>query len=224
MKKSSATIFAGIFFVMLVLQGCGLPNQPYVKKDATTPAPLKVVQYETCPLRTYKTGNMVGAIVTSGVLLGAIGAGLGYAIHRSISEEAADPARPDFGKLVTARFVQRAQREIPGFPTMTVAEKTITEPAGDAANCLEIQVEDIRVETDSNALLINTIITMKDRGGAIVWQKGFAYDSFHHQRVIPYELLKAEEYRRLKTEYDFAVERTVDDFIQHFQYSLLAQK
>ncbi len=222
MKKSISITVSLLFLFISVLQGCGLPNQPYLKKDTTDVPSLKVVRQETPPFRTYKSGNMVAAIVVSGVLLGAIGAGLGYAIHRSASEEPADLARPDFGKLVTDAFIDRAKIDIPEWPDMMIEEKPVKENFVDKSNhVLEIQVEDIKFELDSGVLMINTIITMKDRDGKIIWQKGYAYDSIFFQRTSTIEALIADNYKLLKEEYAFAVDKTVNDFIAHFKNSLL---
>jgi hypothetical protein len=222
MKKRLLVILSCLFIFISLLQGCGLPNQPYVKKDNPEIPPIKVVRYDTPSFRTYKSGNMIGAIVAPGILFGVIGAGIGYAIHRSSSEEPADPTRPDFGKLVMDTFIERAKIEILSWPNMTVQEKTIKEPLIDkTCYVLEMQVEDIKVEIDSSVLMINTIITMKDRENNIVWQKGYNYDSVYFQRVNTVEALKADNYKLLKDEYAFAADKTVSDFIMHFKNSLL---
>jgi hypothetical protein len=139
-----------------------------------------------------------------------------------MSEEPDDPTRPDFGKLVMDTFIERAKTEIPGWPNMTIQENTIKESLIDkSCYVLEIQVDDIKVELDSSVLMINTIITMKDRENNMVWQKGHAYDSVYFQRINTVEALKADNYKLLKGEYTFAADKTVDDFIMHFKNSLL---
>jgi hypothetical protein len=205
------------------MQGCGAPNKPYIKKDTPEPQPLKVARYETPPFRTYTTGGMIASIVVSGVLLGVIGAGLGYGIHHAVSIEADDPTRPDFGKLIADTFIERAKNEIPGWPHMMVEEKTIKEPLQDkTCNVLEIQVDDTRVEMSSNTLITYTIITMKDKESNVLWQKGYAYDSSWFQRFYTVDALKADNYKQLKAEYAFAANKTVDDFIAHFKHASFA--
>jgi hypothetical protein len=164
MRKYVSITVTCLFILVSIMQGCGLPNQPYVKKDTAAPQPLKVVRYETPSFRTYTTGNMIASIVVSGVALGAIGAGIGYAIHYSLSEEPNDPVRPDFGKLVMDRFMERSKNEILGWSNMTAENKTIKEPLTDKSfNVIEVKVDDIRLELGSNVLTIITIATMKDR-------------------------------------------------------------
>jgi len=225
MKKYLSIILSCLLLVIFILQGCALPNQPYVKKDASAAPPLKVVRYETATFRTYNTGNMIASIVVPGVLIGGIGAGIGYAIHRGMSTESDDPARPDFGKIVMDKFIERSKNEIPNWPNMLVEEKIIKEPLSDKQYAvLELQVVDIRVELRTNVLMIDTIITMKDRENNIIWQKGYAYDSGDFRRINTIEALKVDNYKLLKNEYDFAANETITDFIMHFKNSLLLQK
>jgi len=198
MKKYVSITVICLFFVSMI-QGCGLPNQPYVKKDSVAEMqPLKVVRYETADFRSYSTDNLTTLIVVSGVTLGAVGTGIVYAIYYSMSKESDDPTRPDFGKLVMDKFIERSKNEIPNWPNMTVEEKTIKDPLTDNLDAvLEFQVDDIRVELDSSVLMIDTIITMKNRENNVIWQKGYSYDSKHFNRINKMDALKADKYKLL---------------------------
>jgi hypothetical protein len=112
MKKPFAMLLACLFLLLSLLQGCGLPNQPYLKKDDQAPVALQVVRYEICPFRTYRTGSMIAAVVTTGFLLGALGAGVGYVVHRGILAERRF-GETDFGKL-WGQVHQRAKKGAPG--------------------------------------------------------------------------------------------------------------
>ncbi len=222
MKKNFIRIFTLLFAVVCILQGCSLPNQPYVRKEPLETMPMKVARYDTPDLRVYSTGGMISAIVVSGVLLGAVGAGLGYVIHHAASTQSPDPALPDFGKMVMASFVERSKKEITGWPAVTVEDKTIKEGEGDKTRyAVEIKVEDVRIEVNSG-LITETVITMKNRGGDIVWQKGYVYDATWNSRQSTYDKLKADNYKLFKEEAAFAAEKTVTDFIEHFKSSQLA--
>ncbi len=185
---------------------------------------MKVVLYETPNLRVYSTGGLIASIVVGAVIIGVIGAGLGYAVHHAVSTQAKDPELPDFGKIVTDRFVERSKNEIVGWPPMNVADAATTEAAIDkSSNIIEIKVDDIRVEKGS-ALITQTILTMKNREGATVWQKGYAYDSTFFNRPTTLEKLKADNYKLFKEEFTFAAEQTVTDFINHFNNAQVALK
>jgi hypothetical protein len=220
MQKKLSVILSCLLLIISTLQACTLPNKPYVKKD-TAPVPsLKVARYETSAFRTYQVGNMISIIVVSGVLFGGIGAGIGYAIHRGVSQESDDPQRPNFGKMVMDQFIERSKNEIPNWPSMIIEEKTITAPLQDrVCHILEFKVEDIKLETGSCVLIIETTITMRDIDGNVLWEKGYAYDSSAFKRTSYLDGLKADDYKLFKEEYAFAAEKTVTDFIEHFKGS-----
>ena len=93
-----------------------------MKKNASEAAPLKVTRIVTPNYRVYSIGGMTATIVVSGILLGVIGAGLGYVIHNAVSVQSSNPEIPDYGKLITDQFVKRAPKEIPNWPSMTIED------------------------------------------------------------------------------------------------------
>jgi hypothetical protein len=80
-----------------------------------------------------------------------------------------------------------------------------------------IEVKDIRIEVNSG-LAIETIISMKDMEGEILWEKDFLYDPSLFGRPTTEKYLEADQHKLLKEEYIFAV-KTVSDFISHFNKS-----
>ncbi len=231
MKKSFAVMLSFLLFVSIYLQGCGVANQPYVKNDASEAAPLKMIRYETPNVRVYTTGGMVGAVVTTAVLFGIIGGSLGYAAHYISTIEPDNPELLDFGKLVTDKFVERSKKEIPNWPAMIVQEKAVEKiventmakdtnlPIDGSHYLIELVVDDIRIEENSG-LATKTTITMKDTEGKTVWEKGYVYDCTIFNRGRNFNSLKAHKYRKLNDELIFAAEKTVNDFITHFNDSL----
>jgi hypothetical protein len=231
MKKSFAVMLSFLLLVSIFLQGCGVANQPYLKKDASDATPLKMIRYETPNLRVYSTGGMVGVIVPSAVLFGIIGGGLGYAVHYISTIGPDNPERLDFGKLVMDQFVERSKKEIPNWPAMIVQEKAVEKtgenaiakdtnlPVDTSYYLIELVVDDIRIEKGSG-LATKTTITMKDTEGKTVWEKGYVYDCTIFKRVNNFNNLKAHKYEKLNDEFIFAAEQTVNDFITHFNDSL----
>jgi len=180
--------------------------------------------------RVYSNVGMTLTIVASGVLLGVVGAGLGYAIHNAASVQPSNPELPDYGKLVTDQFVKRAPKEIPHWPSMTIEDTPVdtvyenyskSSVSADAKDCyvLEIKVDEIKIET-TTGLSIQTTIKMTDKDNNVVWEKGYVYDPNNFSRGKNYESLKADNFKLLKEEYKFASEVTVTDFITHFKNSL----
>lgn len=234
MKKYFVLMLSFVLITSLVLQGCSVANQPYLKKNASEAAPLKVTRVVTPNYRVYSIGGMTATIVVSGILLGVIGAGLGYVIHNAVSVQSSNPKIPDYGKLITDQFVKRAPKEIPNWPSMTIEDKPVeiayenynkssTYIADKDCYVLEIKVDDIKIETNSG-LSIQTTIKMMDKDNNVVWEKGYVYDPNNFSRGKNYESLKADNYKLLKEEYKFASEMTVTDFITHFKNSLPSTK
>lgn len=224
MKKLFTRLFAILITTCFILQGCSLPNQPYVKKEPLETMPLKAARYETPNIRVYTTGGMVASIIVSGVLLGAIGAGLGYVIHYAVSTQSSDPSLPDFGKMVMDGFVERSAKEIPGWPATKVEEKYLVEGDSDkTVYIIEFKVDDVRIEANSG-LITQTVVTMKNKDGITVWQKGYAYDAAWHNRQSTYDKLKADNFKLYKEELAVAAEKTVTDFINHFKGSLVTAR
>ncbi|MRR15229.1 MAG: hypothetical protein EG826_02105 [Deltaproteobacteria bacterium] len=221
MKKFLSVVLSLIITVCLLLQGCGLPNQPYIKKDASEAAPLEIRRLETPDYRVYSPAGMAGSMIVGGVLLGALGAGIAYGIHYFTTIQSTNPEIPDFGKMVTDKFVERSAKDIPNWPAMNVADKPVASgaPLAPKGYTVVIKIVDIRIVTDSG-LGIESVIKMFDQNYNVVWEKGYFYDPNNFSRRANYEKLKADNFKLLKEEFVFAADTTVNDFITHFKNSL----
>ncbi len=224
MKKYFAAVLSLLFLISFILQGCTtLPNQPYVKKDAFEATPLKLSRYETPKLKVYTTEGLVGSIVAGAILLGVVGAGLTYLIYDAVSTEPANPDINDFGKLVMDGFVERSKKEIPNWPKMVVQEEFAfaEAPIDTTSYTISIRVGDVKINAESG-LSVNTTVTMKDKEGNIAWEKGYWYDPVMFNRLSTFDDLKADKFKKLNEEFAFAADKTVTDFIKHFNKSLPA--
>jgi hypothetical protein len=223
MKKFFSFILSLFLLVSFILQGCtAMPNQPYIKKETSEATPLKMIRYETPKLKVYTTGGLVGSIVVGAVLLGVIGAGLTYVIYDAVSTEPANPDINDFGKLVMDGFVERSKKEIPDWPDMVIQEKVAAEdiPIDKTSYILTLKVGNVKINAESG-LSVDTIITMKDKEGNIVWEKGYWYDPAFFNRLSTFDALKADKFKKLNEEFAFVADKTVTDFITHFKNSKL---
>jgi hypothetical protein len=217
MKKTYTKVAAFIFIAVMVIQGCALPNQPYVKKEAAEATPLKVVRYLTPDIRRYSLGEGVAIFVAGSVILSPfIGLPI-YSIYHDIKKLPNDQDIPDFGKLVMDKFINRAKNEIPGWPAMLVEEKPIWEAQKDVSNyILEFKADALEIK-DSKGLRFTTIVTMKDKEDNVIWEKGYKYTSEQFNHKVDYDQLKKDGYKLLKEEMFFAADATVADFIEHFK-------
>lgn len=221
MKKCFAVTLSFLLLFSLILQGCTtMPNQPFLKKETAVPGPVKIIRYETPNIKVYTTPGIVGSIVVGAVILGVIGAGVTYLIYDALSIEPANPDINDFGKLVMDGFMERSKKEIPNWPTMVIQEKADEEHLSDQniSYILKVDFGDVKINATSG-ISVYSIITMKDKEGNIVWQRGYWYDPVNFNRLSTFDDLKANKYKKLNEELAFAADKTVTDFITHFKNS-----
>lgn len=221
MKKLIKLSLLFLLITSFTLSGCtALPNQPYLKSDASEAIPMKMIRYETPELRVYTTGGIITSVVIGAVIIGVIGAGLGYVIYDAATSQSPNPDVPDFGKLVMDQFIERSKKEIPNWPNMAVQEKTVSEdlPIDKTSYTLILKVGNVKIN-EASGMNIDTTITMKDKEGRIIWEKGYWYDPAFFNRLSTFDELKADKYKKLKEEFAFASEKTVTDFINHFKNS-----
>lgn len=221
MKRMLSLLPSLVIAICVVLQGCSLPNQPYVKKDASEAKPLEIRRIETPNHRVFSPLGMASTMIVGGVLFGVLGAGVGYGIHYLTSIQSSNPEIPDFGKMVTDKFIERSAKEIPNWPIMNVVDTPVEANALPAQSgyTIVVKVADIRMVTNSG-LGIVTVIKMFDQNNNAVWEKGYLYDPHNFSRGVDYETLKADNFKRLKEELVYAADITVTDFITHFNNSL----
>jgi len=211
-----------------MLQGNAQINKPYIRQDTAGIVPLKLVRFETPPVRTYRTGHLVAAMVAGVVLGGLIGLPVdgGFFGYVSAFSEPGHPDIPDFGKLLVDKFSARVKKEIRQWPDMAIVQQPVKREnyLNDmTAYTVEIRVEDIRIEMTSGIIIESTIF-MTDRSNNTIWEKGYQYDPSHFNRKNNYDTLMDNNCKGLKEEYDLAVEKTVSDWITHFNDSLSSNK
>lgn len=217
MKKCCSSVLALMFLVCIVIQGCALPNEPYVRKDASAIAPLKVARYIAPDIRRYSLGEGVAVFMGTALILDPFVGLAVYSIYHDIKKVPEGQDIPDYGKLVMDKFIERAKNEIPNWPVMSVEEKPIFEALKDTSNyILEFKADALEIK-DSNGLRFATIVTLRDKEDNVIWEKGYKYTSEQFNHNVTYDQLKKDDYKLLKQEMIFAANETVNDFIEHFK-------
>lgn len=207
MNKSYVRIMIFVLLTSTVfLQGCAM-DKPFVKKDMTSISPLlNVVRYET-PRMTEET---LGRVLTGAILFGGIGAAVAASMV-----EAKKPI--DFGELIMKKFIERGSKEIPNWPLLTIEEQPVAEEYSfQSGNLLEFKVSELRLHS-IQGLITSSTATMKKYDGNVLWQKSFRYRSKKYDRGRSIDEFKADNSKLLKEEMDFAAEKTISDFIEHFK-------
>lgn len=218
MKRIHFCVVA-VFLVFLgSLYGCATPDKPLAVREMPKASVIKVVRYDSPQLLKKTAGSK--AIALTGVMFGALGGGLGGAISAGLEASAGNELAqrcnlPDFGKLVTDRFVEKVQEDLPEWPELSVEDKpTKEEPKSDSGYLLVVRVTLVMVESGSG-LTTSTTAQMFDPANQVVWQKRFSYKSRDFGRCTALDDLEAENGELLHREFQFAAERTVSSFIHH---------
>jgi hypothetical protein len=136
-----------------------------------------------------------------------------------MEKDIAEAKMPDFRKLVTERFVERAKIEISNWPTMDVEEKAVKVDFikdflnNKSAYIMIIQVPIYSVNTWTG-FWAGVRADIKDSKDTILWGKHFMYRSEKYKRTQSVDEYKADNFKLLREEMSFAAETVVSELIQ----------
>jgi len=83
---------------------------------------------------------------------------------------------------------------------------------------LVFKVESLAIHANQDYGFISMVmVTMKDSENNTLWEKGFIYTSKAFGRAKSQDEYKADNFKLLNEEMEFAAEKTVADFIEHFK-------
>ena len=223
---------------------------PLKNKDLTSLAPLRVaigIPYiRSC---TYEASNVhqdqgvpvwhdgghtastTLLVVTSAAspLIGVIGGTIADSAVRShekaLMEETKAAGVPGYNVLVMKKFVERASREIPTWPSMIIEEQPVCRDFKKGF----LKNDFLKIKSGS-LLLLETypILHTSSKHGFesssraaiyvsdkdFFWLKDFVYESKNYRRNVGFEEYKADNFKLLKEEMEFAAETTVSVFIE----------
>jgi hypothetical protein len=205
---------------LLFLQGCAT-DKAFIKKDMASLGPLKVVRY--------KTPGILRSTVTETLFLTTAAVALpGGTVLLLLSDEYCKARGedmqmriPDFGYLVTNKFVERMKSETSDWPVLDVQADPVGEDYARTCTIIEFKVKRLAygyldfIRGGGNGFLSKTVVTMKDSNGEVLWQKSFTYLSKNFKRDKDITEFEADDAKLLKEEIEFAAEKTVSDFIDH---------
>lgn len=213
-----------IIFICIItlffLQGC-ITDKPFVKKDGMSAPSIKVVRYETPGiLRSTMAETLFLTTATVALPGGSALLILGDEYTKTRGENMQTKI-PDFGYLVTDKFVKRLNKEKLGWPALTVLEKPVEKDYTDSCILIEFKVKRLAygyldfIRGGGNGFYSKTVVTMKDPEGEVLWQKSYTYLSKDFNRDKDIDEFEADDGKLLMEELEFAAEKTVSDFIAH---------
>jgi len=211
-----------VLFYFFLLQGCA-SNKPLVNKDFTSLAPLTVVCHygDKGPIHIVSTG---GTVIS---LLSPI-AGIGTMVYEhSLEKKMKSALETSFEELVVGKFVDRASKEIPNWPVMTIKKAPIMNSYKEyryyiynlhkfiAGNTMLFTfISEFKTGLVSSNLEMKSKAIIRDSGGNLLWMKVFVYNSKKFGRKWSFKEYKADNFKLLKEEMEFAADTIVSNFIE----------
>jgi len=200
------------------IQGCAT-DKPYVKKDFSSLAPVKVIRYETPGIeRSTKTETLLMATAVIAVPGGSALLLLNDEYCETRGKEMQKKI-PDFGLLVMNKFVEKLKNDIPDFPVLSIECEPVDEEYSEPNTLISFKVKRVAygfldpLRGSGDNFSSKTVVTMTDPQGVILWQKNILYLSENFGRSKEIDELEADDARLLVEEMEFAAEQTAADFV-----------
>ncbi len=223
---------------------------PLKNKDLTSLAPLRVAFGIPC-VRSCKdiaynphqdqgvpvwcdgghTASTTLLVVTSaasplmGVIGGTIADSAVRAREKALMEETKAAGVPGYHELVMKKFVERASKEILGWPPMVVEEQPVSRDLqksylkndflkNKAGSLLLLEAYPILHTSSRHGFESSSRAAIYVSDKDFFWLRDFVYESKNYRRNLGFEEYKADNFKLLKEEMEFAAEATVSAFIE----------
>ena len=224
-KKVLWTVVVISILSSLLFSGCATTSIPLNERDLTTLAPLSVascvIPYQGVNVR-HSGGQTVGTVV--GIISpigGAITSGSVRRWERGLKIEIISAGVPRYYELVMKKFCERASKEIPGWPPMVVEERPVNSRYAKKflksnSGCLLLLVPayySAPILSTAHGFESDYRAVLYDSDANLLWQYGFEYSSKKFGRHRSIEEYRADNFKLLKEEMEFAAETTVSEFI-----------
>jgi hypothetical protein len=241
MKRTSA--FLPIFVISIscfIFHGCA-SNKALTKKEGMLDASLECVRYETPGImKKTTTGTFLLASAAIALPGGSALIVLGDDIAQSNGERMQETV-PDFGSLVINKLGERLNNGHKSNPIVTVMDQPIPEerivpslPGQPAPEKREVTSTRIEVKVKKivygyvdpfkgEGFLADTVATLRDPKGDVLWQKDYTYFSKDFSRSKEIEEYEANGGKFLKEEFDFAADKTAAAFFNDLSVACMAQ-
>jgi len=225
-KRALVTVALALILPSLLFQGCATTSTPLNKRDLSSLTPLRVASnikpYEGVVV-WYSGGETVATVLICVSIIGGLIALIPVkAWERSLKKEIVAAGVPRYYELVMKKFVERAGKEIPGWPPMIVEEQPVD--GHYTKNFLKNKSGPLMllfparyfppILSTGQGFESNYVAVLYDSEGNFLWKKGFAYSSKKFDRYRSIEEYKADNFKLLKEEMEFAAETTVTAFIE----------
>ncbi len=229
-KRAVVVVVIAVILPSLLFQGCATTSTPLTKRDLSSFTQLRIAG--NAILSTKINVRQSGAR-TAFYALVPFGAGViplliimviiksAEAWERALEKEIAAANMPPYHELVVKKFCERAGKEISGWQPMMVEDRLVDSH----------YIKNFLMNNPGPLLLLvskgyfapilstgsgfksNYSAVLYDSEGNVVWQKNFKYSSKKYDRYRSIDEYKADNFKLLKEEMEFAADTIVSDFI-----------
>ena len=202
MKTVSRISKCAILFLVIILAKSFATDKLFSQSFISQVSNLRIVRYET---PKFKEFTLAGQLV---------GFAFGGAIGSEIAMKAnAAKTSTDFGEIVMYSFAERAQKEIPNWPKMSI--DSIPVKSSYMINSGTLLVFEIKVLLlhSKGGFMSTSNIKMVQPDGKILWKKHFLYQGNKYGRYHSPKEFKENNCKLLIEEIGYAADVTVSEFI-----------
>ncbi len=231
-KRALLAVVMILILPSLLFQGCATTFTPLNKRALSSLSPLRVASnlkpYEGVRV-WYSGGETISVVLGCVSLIGGIIVHIPVrASERSLEKEIVAAGVPRYYELVMKKFCERASKEIAGWPPMVVEERPVDSHYAKAFLKNKLSSLLLLIPAYYYAPILSTgqgfegnySAVLYDSEGNLLWKKGFEYSSKKYDRFRSIEEYKADNFKLLKEEMEFAADTIVSDFIADIKKEL----
>ena len=210
MKCINRAFFVILSLVLLLLPGCGPSNINLAQQSIK---PIENLQVIRSPYRDLKAVTWAGGIMAGlgGLATGPLG---NYIIAEDTKEASTAMLVSDYSGFVALRFMERMEKERPGFPKMTLVENPLdNKGVFEDPPFLWIGLGAFEVNA-LNGFYCTAVGELYDADNKLVWRhKTDWYYSLGQGRRIPMEDYFEDDAKLLDEEMRFAADWLVSELV-----------
>lgn len=190
-----------LFLFIVILNSCAT-NKPFSNSNIILISNLKIVRYKTPDISQFTLGGQLAGVALGGAIGSKIAMGLN-----------APKTSTDYGEIIMFKFADRAQKEIPNWPKMSIDSIPVKNSfTFNSGTLLVFNIDGIMLHA-RGGFLSDVKVKMVQPDGRVLWQKKYFYSGRKHGRYHTIKEFKKDNLKLLIEEIEFAANATVAEFM-----------
>lgn len=195
--------------ICLLIQACA-GHGSLSKDELTAMQSIEVVRHKTPALEAKTSAGVVVTYAMSGPLGGILGHAHNRATFRKMTE---GKELPDYGELLTRKFIDRVRGEVPGWPETTLKELPVHGHIDSQdRNLMEFKITEIGVSSLRGFIMKANVSVMKS--GDKVYSRHIYYRGASLNRKHSLDAYFANDCEILMEEFRFSTDYIITELIK----------